>query len=169
MAPYTPFACSMTSEDFGRVAVQLHLPGRRVVAVVVSNMVAWEQSMKFDTLTTSEFALAINRSRDHLRKERARKGHYRGIYPQKRQNGQWCWPADAVAKLRAEDDRIVGKFGSSLTTAEFALAIGRSIEHLRQSLHEKGNYRGVVPVKRPNGHLAWPADAVAKLKQGGAK
>lgn len=56
-----------------------------------------------------------------------------------------------------------------MTTNELAKALGLSPESLRQAHSKAGNYYGLVPLKLPNGRLAWPDDSIAQLKTGGTK
>lgn len=53
-----------------------------------------------------------------------------------------------------------------MTTAQFARELGITAEHLRKVVQKTGSYYGVVPVKLPNSHLLWPANALPKLKGG---
>lgn len=55
-----------------------------------------------------------------------------------------------------------------LTTPQFAAELGLSPETLRKAHCQTGTYLGVAPQKQMNGRLAWPADAIAKLKGGAA-
>lgn len=51
-----------------------------------------------------------------------------------------------------------------VSTTELAKQLGIKPESLRTSVARAGSYFGVVPIGRlPNGRLAWPDDAAARL------
>lgn len=51
-----------------------------------------------------------------------------------------------------------------LTTDEIAAAAGIRPESIRHALSVRGHYYGLVPRKRPNGRLEWPADGRNRLR-----
>jgi hypothetical protein len=52
---------------------------------------------------------------------------------------------------------------TGITTAELSQRIGVLTTSIRTSLSAKGSYRGVMPVRLPNGQLRWPEDAPSKV------
>ncbi|AKZ65478.1 hypothetical protein F506_17925 [Herbaspirillum hiltneri N3] len=51
----------------------------------------------------------------------------------------------------------------SLTTEEFAYALGLQPQSIRKRYSETGSYFDVKPAKLPNGRLRWWSDDVRKL------
>lgn len=56
----------------------------------------------------------------------------------------------------------------TLSTDEAAAALHVKPQTLRASICIRGHYAGITPRKLPSRFLAWPADAVERVANGGA-
>lgn len=56
----------------------------------------------------------------------------------------------------------------SMTTNQFAQALGISPKTLLNACSRSGSYFGVKPIKQVNGRLLWPANELERLKGGEA-
>ncbi|OQS20659.1 hypothetical protein B0T40_13375 [Chromobacterium haemolyticum] len=54
----------------------------------------------------------------------------------------------------------------TLSTAEFAEAVGLRAPTIRKSYSRKGHALGIQPIKLPNGKLRWPLDKIEQLLAG---
>lgn len=54
-----------------------------------------------------------------------------------------------------------------ISTREFARMNNVQPETVRKRFGEHGSYYGVIPEKRINGRLTWPAKSIHKVNRGG--
>ncbi|QND83300.1 Uncharacterized protein ChrSV_1073 [Chromobacterium vaccinii] len=54
----------------------------------------------------------------------------------------------------------------TLSTDEFATAVGMRPQSIRKSYSRKGHALGIRPIKLPNGKLRWPLDHIEQLIPG---
>lgn len=55
-----------------------------------------------------------------------------------------------------------------MTSSQLAAQLGLQPDSIRRAVQRASSYYGLVPQMLPNVRLLWPADAVARLKKGGA-
>jgi len=84
-------------------------------------------------------------------------GSYHGHKPVRLEDGSFAWAKAAKEAMPP----------GHLSTSEAAKALGVSPITLGSGYHQTGSYRGVVPLKLPNGRYAWPVELLSAPKRKG--
>ena len=108
-------------------------------------------------VSTVDLAQGLGVSRDTPLNSLRVTGSYHGHKPARLEDGSYAWPKAAKEVMPP----------GYLSTAEAAKALGVSPITLSSGYHLMGSYRGVVPLKLPNGRYAWPVELLSAPKRKG--
>lgn len=108
-------------------------------------------------VSTAELAQGRGVSRDTPINSLRVTGSYCGHKPVRLEDGSFAWPKAAKEVMPP----------GHISTAEAAKALGVSPITLGSGYHQTGSYRGVVPLKLPNGRYAWPVELLSAPKRKG--
>lgn len=108
-------------------------------------------------ISTPELALGRGVGRDTPLGSLRVTGSYHGHKPIRLEDGRFAWPETAKEEMPPDH----------LSTAEAAKALGVSPRTLVSGCRQGGSYRGIVPVKLPDGRHAWPVALLTAPKRKG--